>query len=125
MAEEYCWGITETKGRSRCARSRSGVFECAVVQMDSLKYIFGHIHRPPYSVNPARFGECLYAFNKNFGPMMAQGKKFQINAGNVLFHITSSVEGICDPVALITFTCTLCVRTLASFRVFEHLCKLM
>ena len=61
MAEEYCWAITQTKGRPCFGRSDSGVLECAVVQLDSLKYIFGHMHGPPCNVNPAQFGECLFA----------------------------------------------------------------
>jgi len=33
--EEYCWAITQAKGRSCCGQSGSGVLKC-VFQMDSV-----------------------------------------------------------------------------------------
>jgi hypothetical protein len=81
MAEEYCWAITQTEGRSWCGRSGSGVLECAVFQLDSLKYIVGYMHGLPYNVNPAQFGERLYAVQHKFWSDNGTRRNFKISAG--------------------------------------------
>ena len=43
VAEEYCWAITQTVGRSCCGRSGSGVLDFEF-QLDSVVYTHTHTH---------------------------------------------------------------------------------